>query len=84
MEITEVHVKRVNGETKTRATASIVIDGVFVVRDLRVVEAEKGPFVAMPSRKAPNGEFRDIAYPITAEAREMIQKVVLAAYDKVG
>lgn len=84
MEITEVHVKRVNGETKTKAVASIVIDGVFVVRDLRVIETEKGPFVSMPSRRAANGEFRDIAYPITAEAREMIQKVVLAAYEKVG
>ncbi|MGE5507142.1 MAG: septation regulator SpoVG [Chitinophagales bacterium] len=84
MEITEVHVKRVAGENKTRATASIVLDGVFVVRDLRVVETEKGPFVAMPSRRAANGEFRDIAYPITAEAREMIQRAVLAAYEKVG
>jgi stage V sporulation protein G len=84
VEITEVHVKKVSGDGKTRATASMVIDGVFVVRDLRVVEGEKGPFVAMPSRRSPTGEFRDIAYPITAEAREQVQKVILAAYEKVG
>lgn len=80
MEITDVRVKKMAGESKIKAMASIVIDGEFIVRDLRVVEGTNGLFVAMPSRKLPDGEFRDIAHPITAEARDLIQNKVLEAF----
>ena len=81
MNITDVRVKKVAGEGKMRAVAAIVIDDVFVVRDLRVIEGQNGLFVAMPSRKSSDGEYRDIAHPITAEAREMIQTTVLKEYE---
>lgn len=67
---------------KVRAMVSITIDDEFVVHDLRVVEGEKGLFVAMPSRKLPNGEYRDIAHPLSAAAREMVQKAVLAEFER--
>ncbi|MCL4514232.1 MAG: septation regulator SpoVG [Firmicutes bacterium] len=81
MNITDVRVKKVAGEGKMRAVAAIVIDDAFVVRDLRVIEGQNGLFVAMPSRKSSDGEYRDIAHPITAEAREMIQARVLKEYE---
>jgi stage V sporulation protein G len=65
---------------KVKAIASITIDDEFVVHDLRVVEGEKGLFVAMPSRKLPSGDFRDVAHPINSETREKIQSAVIAEY----
>jgi stage V sporulation protein G len=84
LEITEVRVKRVSGESKLRAMASIVFDGAFVVRDIRILESDKGLFVAMPSRKGASGEYYDIAYPITAEAREAIVNRVLQEYQRAS
>ncbi len=81
MDITDVRIKKVSGEGKMRAVAAIVIDDAFVVRDLRVIEGQNGLFVAMPSRKSADGEYHDIAHPITAEAREMIQAKVLKEYE---
>jgi stage V sporulation protein G len=83
VEITEVRVRKVVGDGKLKAFASITIDGAFVVHDLKVIEGKKGYFVAMPSRKTPNGEFKDTAHPIATEARDAIQKAVLAEYGKV-
>jgi stage V sporulation protein G len=68
---------------KVRAIASITIDDQFVVHDLRVVEGDRGLFVAMPSRKLPSGNFKDIAHPINSETREMIQSAVLAEYQNI-
>ncbi|HHV71370.1 MAG TPA: septation regulator SpoVG [Clostridia bacterium] len=82
MEITDVRLRKVNSDTKMKAIASITIDGVFVVHDIRVVEGNNGLFIAMPSRKMPNGEFRDIAHPITTEVRQQIQDRILAAYNE--
>lgn len=79
MEITRVSIRPVE-MNKVKAIASITIDDQFVVHDLRVVEGEKGLFVAMPSRKLPNGDFRDIAHPINSETRERIQAAVIAEY----
>jgi len=79
MEITKVSIRSVE-MNKVKAIASITIDDQFVVHDLRVVEGEKGLFVAMPSRKLPNGDFRDIAHPINSETRERIQEAVIAEY----
>ena len=82
MNITDVKVKRVNTEGKMRAIASVTFDNSFVVRDIRVIEGQNGLFIAMPSRKTPDGEFRDIAHPITPEAREQIQSAILREYEQ--
>lgn len=82
MKITKVNVKPVE-MNKVKAIASITIDDNFVVHDLRVVEGEKGLFVAMPSRKLPNGEYRDIAHPINMETREVVQNAVLEEFSRL-
>jgi stage V sporulation protein G len=81
MNITDVRLKKVASDGKMKAIASITIDDAFVVRDIRVIEGQNGLFVAMPSRKTPEGEFRDIAHPITSEARELIQSAILKEYE---
>jgi stage V sporulation protein G len=81
MNITDVRLKKVNTEGKMKAIASITIDDAFVVRDIRVIEGQNGLFVAMPSRKTPDGEFRDIAHPITQDARELIQTAILKEFE---
>lgn len=83
MNITEVRVRKVNGDGKLKAFASITIDNAFVVHDLKVIEGKKGYFVAMPSRKTTNGEFKDTAHPIVTETREKIQAAVLNEFDKI-
>lgn len=82
MKITRVLVRQVE-MNKVRAIASITIDDEFVVHDLRVVEGDKGLFVAMPSRKLPNGEYRDIAHPINTETRETVQTAVLDEFQRM-
>nr|MBQ8251832.1 septation regulator SpoVG [Lachnospiraceae bacterium] len=82
MNITDVRVRKITKEGKMRAVVSITLDEVFVVHDIKVIEGEKGMFIAMPSKKASDGEYRDIAHPINSETRDMIQKTVLEAYDK--
>ena len=82
MNITDVRLKKVVTDGKMKAIASITFDNAFVVRDIRVIEGQNGLFIAMPSRKTPDGEFRDIAHPITPETREMIQKAILGEYEK--
>ena len=81
MQITDVRVRKLTKEGKMRAVVSVTLDNEFVVHDIKVIEGEKGLFIAMPSRKTPNGEFKDIAHPINAETREKIQKAVLEAYE---
>ncbi|TCT13062.1 stage V sporulation protein G [Natranaerovirga pectinivora] len=83
MEITDVRVRKVNKEGKMKAVVSVTFDNEFVVHDIKVIEGEKGLFIAMPSRKALDGEFRDIAHPINSETREKIQKCVLEKYETV-
>lgn len=83
MDITKVTLRPV-AMNKVCAIASIVIDDVFVVHDLRVVNGDKGLFVAMPSRKLSSGEFRDICHPINSDARQLIQDVVLAEFETAG
>ncbi|HHZ20146.1 MAG TPA: septation regulator SpoVG [Firmicutes bacterium] len=82
MNITDVRLRKVVTDGKMKAIASITIDNAFVVREIRVIEGQNGLFVAMPSRKTPGGEFRDIAHPITPEARELIQSAILTEYEK--
>ncbi len=83
MDVTKVTLRPV-AMNKVCAIASIVIDDVFVVHDLRVVNGDKGVFVAMPSRKLPNGEFRDVCHPINTETRNLIQQAVLDQFDVEG
>ena len=74
MQITDVRVRKVTKEGKMKAVVSITIDNEFVVHDIKVIDGEKGLFIAMPSRKAADGEYRDIAHPINSDTRERIQK----------
>ena len=83
MEITKVTLRPV-AMNKVCAIASVVIDDQFVVHDLRVVNGDKGLFVAMPSRKLPNGDFRDICHPINTQSRTDIQQAVLAQFEADG
>ena len=80
MRITDVRNRKVEKEGKMRAVVSITIDDEFVVHDIKVIEGEKGLFIAMPSRKAMDGEYRDIAHPINSETRERIQQIILEQY----
>ena len=82
MNITDVRVRKIAKEGKMRAVVSITIDDEFVVHDIKVIEGEKGLFIAMPSRKAVDGEYRDIAHPINSATRDHIQKLILDAYEK--
>ncbi|MGA9172462.1 MAG: septation regulator SpoVG [Thermoactinomyces sp.] len=84
MEITDVRLRRVNREGRMRAIASITIDSEFVVHDIRVIDGNNGMFVAMPSKRTPDGEFRDIAHPISPVSREKIEAAVLEEYRKAG
>ena len=83
MQITDVRVRKVAKEGKLKAVVSITMDEEFVVHDIKVIEGEKGLFIAMPSKKAVDGEFRDIAHPINSETREKIQSIILENYEKV-
>lgn len=84
MEITDVRVRKVAKEGKMKAVVSITFDNEFVVHDIKVIEGEKGLFIAMPSRKALDGEFRDIAHPINSETREKLQKAILEKYETIS
>ena len=81
MEITEVRLRKVNSDGKLRAVASVTIDKEFVVHDIKVIEGQNGLFIAMPSKKIQNGEFRDVAHPINPEGRQKIQDAILAEYE---
>jgi len=82
MQITDVRVRKVDKEGKMRAVVSITIDNEFVIHDIKVIEGEKGLFIAMPSRKSADGEYRDIAHPINSETREKIQALILEKYEQ--
>ena len=77
MQVTDIRVRGVEKEGKMKAVVSITIDNEFVVHDIKVIEGEKGLFIAMPSRKATDGEYRDIAHPINSSTREKIQELIL-------
>ena len=82
MQITDVRVRKITKEGKMKAIVSITLDNEFVVHDIKVIEGEKGLFIAMPSKKATDGEYRDIAHPINSSMREMLQKTILDSYEK--
>ena len=78
MQITDVRLRKVNSENRMKAVASVTFDNEFVIHDIKVIESQNGLFIAMPSRKTPNGEFKDIAHPINAETRKLIEDFVVA------
>ncbi len=80
MQITDVRIRKVEKEGKLKAVVSITIDDEFVVHDIKVIEGDKGLFIAMPSRKSNDGEYRDIAHPINSRTREHIQNLILEKY----
>ena len=82
MTITDVRVRKVAKDGKMKAVVSITLDEEFVVHDIKVIEGEKGLFIAMPSRKATDGEYRDIAHPINSETRAKVQDIILREYEK--
>ena len=82
MRVTDVRVRRIAREGKMRAVVSITIDNVFVVHDIKVIEGEKGLFIAMPSKKSVDGEYRDIAHPINSETRAMLEEIILKSYEQ--
>lgn len=82
MKITDIRMRRMTNDTKMKAVVSITIDDEFVIHDIKIIEGEKGMFIAMPSRKSADGEYRDIAHPIKSETRTALQKMILAEYEK--
>ncbi len=82
MQITDVRIRKVEKEGKMKAIVSITIDEEFVVHDIKVIDGEKGLFIAMPSRKAADGEYRDIAHPINSDTRNKIQQIILDRYEQ--
>lgn len=83
MEITVIRIKKVASEGKMKAVASVTFDNAFAVHDVKVIEGPEKLFVAMPSRRTPDGEYRDIAHPINSDMRNMLESKVLAAYDAI-
>ena len=83
MKITSVNVRKIEKEgSRMRGIASVLLDDSFAVHDIRIIEGEKGLFIAMPSKKTPNGEYRDIAHPINPEVRSMFEEAILKAYEE--
>ena len=83
MKITDVRIRKVAKEGKMKAVVSITIDGEFVVHDIKVIEGEKGMFIAMPSKRTSDGEYRDIAHPISSATRDCIQTTIHEKYQEI-
>ena len=84
MQITDVRVRKLTKEGKMRAVVSVTLDNEFVVHDIKVIEGDKGLFIAMPSKKATDGEYRDIAHPINSATRDKLQQIILEEYEKAA
>ena len=80
MEITDIRIRKVEADGKMKAVVSVTFDNEFVVHDIKIIESQGGLFIAMPSRKTPTGEFRDIAHPINADSRNKVQSAILIKY----
>jgi stage V sporulation protein G len=83
MEITDIRIRKIDVEGKMKAVVSVTFDNEFVVHDIKIIESQSGLFIAMPSRKTPDGEFRDIAHPINASTREKLQTAILESYNNL-
>ena len=80
LNITDVKIRKVTVEGKLQAVASVIIDGCFAIHDIKIIDGADGEFIAMPSRKTPSGEFKDIVHPINTETREALREVIIKAY----
>lgn len=83
MQVTDVRIRKITKEGKMKAVVSITLDDEFVIHDIKVIEGEKGLFIAMPSRRTGDGEYRDIAHPLNSDTREKVQGVILQKYEEV-
>ncbi|MEG0370936.1 MAG: septation regulator SpoVG [Clostridium sp.] len=83
MQITDVRIRKISSDGKMKAIVSVTFDNEFVVHDIKVIDGQNGLFIAMPSRKTPEGDFKDIAHPINTDTREKIQNSILEEYEKV-
>ncbi len=83
MNITDVRIRKVTAEGKMKAIVSVTFDDEFVVHDIKIIEGQNGPFIAMPSRKMGEGDFRDIAHPLISETRTRIKDAIFAEYERV-
>ena len=82
MEITDIRVKKVASEGKMKAVVSVTFDNAFVVHDIKVIEGQDKLFTAMPSRRTPENEFKDIAHPINSEMRELLETAIISKYNE--
>jgi len=82
MQITDIRVRKINTEGRMKAVVSVTFDDAFVVHDIKVIDGQDKLFVAMPSRKTPDGEFKDIAHPINADMRDILQKAIIEKYEE--
>lgn len=82
MNVTDIRMRIMNNDTKMRAVVSITLDDEFVIHDIKVIDGEKGLFIAMPSRRSADGEYRDIAHPIRSDIRSQLQSMILEEYEK--
>ena len=83
MNISDIRIRRVSESGKMKAIVSVTFDDMFVVHDMKIIEGASGLFIAMPSRKTPSGEYKDIAHPINSDTREMIQQIILKEYENM-
>jgi len=84
MNITDIRIRKVDATGKMKAIVSVTFDDMFVVHDMKIIEGASGLFIAMPSRKTPSGEYKDIAHPINSETRDMMQRIILEEYEKTA
>ena len=82
MEITNINVRKICSNDKMKAVCSVTFDDMLVIHDIKIIESENKTFIAMPSRKTPDGEFKDIVHPLNTETREMIKEIVLKAFEE--
>lgn len=83
MNITDIRIRRIESVGKMKAIASVTFDDMFVIHDMKIIEGQTGLFIAMPSRKTPTGEYKDIAHPINTETREVLQKAILQKFEQM-
>ena len=84
MNITDIRIRKIGSEGKMKAVVSVTFDDEFVVHDMKIIEGQSGLFIAMPSRKTPDGEYKDIAHPINSATREQLQKMILEKFEQVS
>jgi stage V sporulation protein G len=84
MNITDIRIRKIDATGKMKAIVSVTFDDMFVIHDMKIIEGASGLFIAMPSRKTPSGEYKDIAHPINSETRDMIQRVILEEYENMA